>query len=112
MNDNDLKLRKLREDVTTLARRLQTLEQRVDKIARIGMKFDEANGRHCTRLQQGQDDAFDRITNLELAVFPDLARDIQDVHDIIGEGDNRANQPLDRRDRSKFSGAGKPKSIK
>jgi hypothetical protein len=43
-------------------------------------------------------EAFERIKNIEFAVFPRLACDLQQLHRVIGEGDNKANQPLDRRD--------------
>jgi hypothetical protein len=55
-------------------------------------------------------DAFERIKNIEVSVFPNLLKDIDSVHEIIGgNGVPADNNPLDSRKTSPRK-AGKPDS--
>jgi hypothetical protein len=42
-------------------------------------------------------DARERIKNLELTVFPNLAKDMKQVGDIIGDSGDKSENPLDKR---------------
>ena len=88
-------MEKLREDIKHLTARVAELEYGLSRGAKIYGGFFEALQRHCMMLDRDQEDAFERIKHLELTVFPNLARDIQNVHDIIGEGESKAENPLD-----------------
>jgi hypothetical protein len=48
-------------------------------------------------IEEDQDDAFNRLKNIELKVFPNLAQDILRVNDIIGDGGNKRHNGLDYR---------------
>ena len=61
------------------------------------MGFDQLLDRHCKMIEREVREAFERIKHLELSLFPNLGTDIVAVRDIIGEGEDRAENPLDRR---------------
>lgn len=88
---------KLRDEAILLRQRLMALEDKLERVIILSKNMDQLNAKHCTLLSREVHEAFDRIKHLELTVFPNLARDIQDVHDIIGEGENKADNPLDHR---------------
>jgi hypothetical protein len=91
---------KLREEIEALTARMDELEHGLTRGAKIYGGYFEALQSHCMMLDRDQAGAFQRIKHLELTVFPKLARDIQDVHDIIGEGEDKAENPLDHPRRS------------
>lgn len=96
----------LKEQNRQLLARLARLEKRIDTLA-VGMtrhvktarEYDEALARQGGMASAEIRDAFERIINLELKVFPNLAGDIDQLHGIIGDGDanHRAQNQLDRR---------------
>lgn len=90
--------------IDELLAKIERLEQRLEaqafdlqRLAKACMGYDEQLDRHC-KIHDGQiADAYGRIINLELKVFPNLARDMAGLHDVIGDADGRADHPLDRR---------------
>jgi len=98
MNNND-EISALQQRISKLEAEIEKLNARADRIAKVGMGFDETNARYCKLLNKELAEAFDRIIHLELALFPNLASDIGAIHDIIGEGEDRADNPLDHRDK-------------
>jgi hypothetical protein len=84
--------------------RIQRLEQRIDallnglnRVSKNGYDYDMVQDRHVKLLGRGQDDLFERVKRLELNLFPGLAADMARVYDLIGDGDDQADNPLDRR---------------
>jgi len=87
----------LEGQIKRLEARFDKLASDLDRVVKIGSKFDETLGKRLDILSQGQQDVFERVKNLELKLFPNLSGDIMQVYNIIGEGDDKAYQPLDRR---------------
>jgi len=97
MNNNE-QISMLQQRVRELEAQIEKLNARANRIVKLGMDFDQLNSRHCKILDREVREAFDRIKHLELTLFPNLGHDIRAVHDIIGEGEDRADNPLDHRD--------------
>ena len=84
----------------------EELTEKVDRIEEFLTKCYDVLGGYITTLEKyvlavDRDlaDARDRIKNLELTVFPNLAQDIKQVRDIIGDGGDKSENPLDKRPR-------------
>ena len=84
----------------------EELTERVNRLDEGLAKCYEVLGGYITTLEKyvlamDRDlaDARDRIKNLELTVFPNLAKDIKQVHDIIGDSGDKSENPLDKRPR-------------
>jgi hypothetical protein len=88
----------LEAGIQGLEARLDGLLKRLDKIAKFSHDYDLLQDKHLRILGRQQEDAFERIINLEVKFFPNLIKDIYRLHDIIGEGDNKAYNPLDWRE--------------
>lgn len=89
----------LRQEIARLAAAVESLKSDLERAVTLADKSDELTQRHCRLLGRDLKDAFDRIINLELTVFPRLQQDVDAVYKITGEGDDKADNPLDRRDR-------------
>lgn len=96
MNDAD---KKLVERIEALEERIKNTENDLARAVKVLGGFDDALRRHCELNSRDIADAFDRIINIEVKFFPNLADDIVDLHKIIGDGENKADNPLDHRKR-------------
>jgi molecular chaperone GrpE (heat shock protein) len=91
---------KIKEQAAEIARleaRIEDLSSGLTRLAKVAREYDELLSRQSNMIEKSVEDAFARIVNLELKVFPNLAGDIDRLHGIIGDGDNKAYNPLDRR---------------
>jgi hypothetical protein len=89
----------LRKEIDRLSAEIELLHAHIRKGADLINSGDELSWKYCKLLDRDVKNAFERIVNLELKVFPNLQNDIDEVYKAIGEGDDKANNPLDRRDK-------------
>ena len=89
---------------TELLRRISELEATVAsmarelaKVAKRQLDWDRLNMERIKLIDADLVDAFERIKNIELKFFPNLAGDIIRLTDVIGEGEGKAYNPLDHR---------------
>jgi hypothetical protein len=92
-DDNDF----LRKEVARLSGEVELLHAHIRRGAELITSGDELGWRYCDLLQKDIKEIYDRLINLELTVFPNLQKDIDDVYRITGEGDLKRENPLDRR---------------
>jgi hypothetical protein len=90
-------IQSLRELVAKLPTRLDVLEQRHDRAVKIARDYDALLETYCDRLSTSSSDAFGRIKNLELKLFPHLAADLDELHKVIGETEGQPECPQERR---------------
>jgi len=88
----------LRKEIERLSAEVETLHAYIRKGADCLDSSHALTWKFCKLLDRDIKNAFDRIINLELTVFPNLQNDIDDVYKIIGKGEDRADNPLDRRE--------------
>jgi predicted nucleic acid-binding Zn-ribbon protein len=96
--DLEERIKTLEAGIQGLETRLDGLLKRLDRISKGSYEYDMLLDKHIKILDQQQKDAFERIINLEVKFFPNLIKDISRLHNIIGEGDNKICNPLDRRE--------------
>ena len=94
---SELTTRELMDRVARLETAMQELTLKLQKETRNNADLDRLNTELRRLIEKDVIDAFDRIKNIELKFFPNLARDISQLNSIIGEGDGKAWNPLDRR---------------
>jgi RPA family protein len=94
----------LRELVTKLHARVDFLEKQLERSVKTSHGFDEAlcEGQELLKkstdeAHEGIRDAFDRIKNIEAAVFPNLISDLQQLHNVIGSSTSQAECPQERK---------------
>lgn len=97
MDNNQPQIDELKQTVARLEARLEELGTDYRKVVRSLGRYDELNAKHCNLLEKELVNAFERIKHIELTLFPNLMPDITRVHDIIGEGEDKADNPLDHR---------------
>jgi predicted nucleic acid-binding Zn-ribbon protein len=90
------RLAKDRADIKLLEGQLQKLAVKLDKIAKQQTDWDRLNSRRIKLIEEDQADAFSRLKNIELKLFPELASDIARLRNIIG-GDDKRHNGLDYR---------------
>jgi hypothetical protein len=88
----------LRKEVERLSAEVEQLHKYIRQGAEAIANGDELGWKYCRLIHRDVKEAFDRIINLELTVFPNLQKDMDQVYNVIGEGENKADNPLDRRD--------------
>ena len=89
----------LRKEIAHLSAKVEALRSDIGRAVTLGSDSDELLHKRCRLLGRDLKEAFDRIINLELTVFPNLQQDMNDVYKAIGEGEDKADNPLDRRGR-------------
>jgi predicted nucleic acid-binding Zn-ribbon protein len=91
--------RQLLARIARLEKRFDTLENGLTRLVKSNREYDAAHARHVELARTELHNALERIVNLELKVFPNLAGDIDCLHNIIGDGDanHQAHNQLDRR---------------
>ena len=99
MSERDPKpsLKELHDRLSKIESSLEALDSAFRKALKVYADFDKNLMEHCLRHDEEFSNAWDRIKNLEYAVFPNLARDIEALHNIIGEGEDWRKNPLDTR---------------
>jgi len=85
----------LAEKLGELETVVRTLAEKLDQEIRHNANMDRLNTELRKLVENEVIDAFARIKNIELKLFPNLASDISHLNDVIGEGDGRAWNPLD-----------------
>jgi hypothetical protein len=91
-----------------LLKKHEKLVARIDKLDEGSISIDELLDARIEHFAEQQDiiweyleELFDRLKNVELTVFPNLADDINQLYDIIGTRAAKRRDPLDRRDAEK-----------
>ena len=97
MTDNAHEIEKLKAQIKVLEGRLDKMNAESTRGHKAGMECDEALKKFIDLHRRYIDEAFDRIMNIEVKIFPNLLRDINQVHDIIGDGEDKSINPLDHR---------------
>ena|ERR1700730_13610635 len=103
METNDKKIYQLEQKIASLQERLAKLAEKQQRDVTALMGLDDVLDKHRKSLTAELCDAFDRIKHIELSLFPRLARDMNNLYDVIGDEDTKAYNPLDFRDPSKKS---------
>lgn len=85
--------------ISQLETAMAVFTEKLDKAVRHNSNMHRLNIQHRELIESDLVDAFERIKNIELKVFPNLAEDIIHLNDIIGEGNGKAWNPLDQRKR-------------
>ena len=91
------KIKELTGQIAQLESRVNTLSDGLTRLSKVAREYDELLSRQSNMIEKSVEDAFARIINLELKVFPNLAGDIDRLQGIIGDSDDKAYNPLDRR---------------
>lgn len=100
----DTSKNELLERISRLESSVKMLSQRLQKLARQQKDWDEIRGEHLKIIDQVQlthytalSNAFERIKNMEMKLFPNVAHDMADLKKIIGDGDGKVRNSLDHR---------------
>jgi hypothetical protein len=84
-----------------LADKISRLEATVQALTEKLEKEISRNAKFTLRQLDGIDgdvaELFDRIKHIEVKFFPNLARDIVRMYEIIGEDEDKGHNPLDSR---------------
>jgi hypothetical protein len=94
---DDLHKNELTARIARLEAHIEELSVKLEKVARQQVDWDKIDAEHMKLIDRDLADAFERIKNIELKYFPNLASDILRLHEIIGEGEDRAYNELDHR---------------
>lgn len=87
----------LMKKIELLEAGMETTRAKLDEEIKHNANMDRLNTELRKLIEKDVIDAFERIKNIELRLFPNLACDISEINKIIGEGENRAWNPLDHR---------------
>jgi hypothetical protein len=101
MANNDTDIAALKAKIADLEAQLAKLTDKHQRDVKALMGCDDVLDKHRKINDAELTDAFERIKKLELTVFPHLPGDITDLNRVIGDGDTKAYNPLDFRDRNK-----------
>ncbi len=82
-----------------LTERVDRLDEGLAKCYEVLCGYITTLEKYVLTMDRDLANAYDRIKNLELTVFPNLAKDIKQVRDIIGDGEDKSENPLDKRPR-------------
>jgi regulator of replication initiation timing len=96
-SENQIDTKELAQKFSELEAVVGALEKKLEKEIRHNANMDKLNTELRKIIENDVIDAFERIKNIELKFFPNLASDIVCLNDIIGEGDGKAWNPLDHR---------------
>jgi hypothetical protein len=102
----DLTVKELLEKIDQLEAAVGALSKKLDALTRQEKDHGEITDEHLKLLSRVQKthhialcNAFDRIQNIEVKLFPNLAADMLQVKNILGDGDDKVQNPLDQRPR-------------
>jgi regulator of replication initiation timing len=85
------------ERISRLEQAIEALTQRLEEEIKPNDNMDRLNSELRRLVENDMFDAFQRIKSLELKLFPGLGGDIVHLNGIIGEGDGKAWNLLDKR---------------
>jgi predicted nucleic acid-binding Zn-ribbon protein len=74
----------LKEHTNKLHARVDYLDKALTRAVKVTSEFSELHIRAEDTLQKEVSDAFERIQNIELKFFPNLASDLDHLHNVIG----------------------------
>lgn len=97
MFDGTGRLELLEVKFNSLEKRVEKLEKSLNRLGNMYVEYNELLNVQLKTIERDQEYLFERLKNLELKVFPHLAEGITHLHGIIGDGDDKANNPFDRR---------------
>ena len=83
--------------MAVLAAKVESLRQDLDRAVTALGNCDELAWKRCELIDRDIKDIYDRVVQLELNLFPKLQGDMDDVYRIVGEGELKRDNPLDRR---------------
>ena len=83
--------------IDELLKRIESLEGELERLAKGNFQSHEIIRYHLEVHDRQIDEGLERIKTLELHAFPQVAADIVAIHQVIGDGESRADNPLDRR---------------
>lgn len=92
----------LRKRIEQLETDFKTLDAKHNRAVDALAGYDQLLNQHCKLLDKEMTDAFERIKYLEVKVYPGLLDDITQIENVIGEADDKALNPLDSRDGTKY----------
>jgi hypothetical protein len=87
----------LLERMVRLERENARLHNELQRLTKAVSSHNQTTQRYCSIYDRDIAYAFERLANVELSVFPNLARDLVDLDKITGPCDDKANNPFDRR---------------
>lgn len=90
-------LRAVKADLAHLSARVEELFQWKEKRDEVCLGQHETIYGFIDILDSNAEHIFERLLNLEKAVFPNLLQGLAELHPFIKNGDDKAHQPLDRR---------------
>jgi hypothetical protein len=93
----DPNLNELVARIAHLEMDIEGLTLKLEKEIKHNANMDRLNTELRKLIENDVIDAFERIKNIELKFFPNLAGDIMRLNGIIGEDDGKAWNPLDQR---------------
>jgi hypothetical protein len=94
---NDAQSEDLKDQVRRLEARLETLCLEFARLAKSHAGLDREIVTHLHVIHRDLGHIVERVESLELKTFPNLADDIIRLDDIIGDSDDRADDPRDWR---------------
>jgi hypothetical protein len=103
MENGDEKIRQLEQKIASLEDRLAKLAEKQQRDVTALLGCEDIHDKHRKLLSAELEDAFQRIINIELTLFPRLPANIRHLNRVIGDQEPKAYNPLDFRDRSKKS---------
>lgn len=103
MDTSDNKIKLLEERVSILEVRLEKLTDKHQRDIKALLGCDDIQGKNGKIIWAELEDAFQRIMNIELKLFPQLPKAIRHLRKLIGDGEGKAYNPLDFRDPTKKS---------
>jgi hypothetical protein len=107
MTDQEVEIHLLKENVARLEICLAEMREEFRRTISSLMRFGDLYDTRLKVLNNEMTDAFESIKSIELKIFPNLPRDMVRIYDIIGEGEDKAYNPLDFRGRALKSRAKK-----
>jgi sugar-specific transcriptional regulator TrmB len=90
--------KELADKIARMEETIDDLSRKLDKEIRHSANMFRLNTEIRTLIENDVIDAFERAKHIELTIFPNLGSDIVNLNRIVGEGDGKAWNPLDKRD--------------
>jgi hypothetical protein len=97
MVDDSQEIAKLKAQIAKLDARVEELSSVLSRRMNTSMGMDQLLKQHLNLHDADLAQAFERIFNLEVKVFPNLVRDMDQLYRVIGETPDKKPNPLDQR---------------